>query len=182
MQDVCLHRTIHLIGDVDEETIQKLIDQIKMIQEENSDDWIRLIVCSSGGLMHAGFLFCDFVLGILKPKLQTVGLGIVNSMAVPVFLLGQERIVGPRATIYLHEAARCFDKNTCSSLSEMGKNFRKLEADERRFKEFLNERTGLSPKKINEIIKKDVFFEADELVRIGFATEKLRIDHYRMNL
>ena len=104
-------RIVFWTGSVNEENFSKVVSKIRELMVEYDDERITLIITSSGGNVGVGFAFYDFIKG-MKIPLDTVGLGSVDSMAIPMFLAGERRYIGRHTTMYFHETSRSFSKDS----------------------------------------------------------------------
>ena len=91
-------------GDVDDDLCS---DAIEFIMKENfsgKNDKITMIVNSHGGSMTSGFSVIDVMKGSKIP-VRTIGLGILASMGLHIFISGKkgERVLTPNTLIMSHQ-------------------------------------------------------------------------------
>lgn len=145
-----------------------------LMLDDISHDPITIIMYCPGGGLDAGFAICD-VMEQLRSPIVTVGFSI-QSMAVPLFMCGDKRLLSNHARVMLHLPfgmtqgdARDFDiANT---------QMQKFKSD---MVEFLISK-GLkgSKKAILKEIDRDNWMTADEAIEKGIGHEILTAKHYR---
>src|SRR5713101_3051077 len=87
-KDLAEHGIFLLTGDVED---AKCEDAIRFILEANLNsrhEYLTLIVNSPGGYVNAGFSLIDVMNGS-KLEIRTVGLGILASMGLLIFIAGK---------------------------------------------------------------------------------------------
>lgn len=89
-------------GEVEEEICA---DAVRWIMEQNLEgkrDLLTLVVNSPGGCVTSGFSVIDAINGSKIP-VRTVGMGILASMGLLIFITGQERVLTPNTLIMSHQ-------------------------------------------------------------------------------
>ena len=159
-----------LVGGIDESTTG---DAIRFILEANLDqeckwEYITLIINSSGGYCTDGFALIDVMFGSRIP-VRTVGIGMIASMGLLIFLAGQKesRTLTPNCLILSHQF----------SGGEFGKEH-ELIAGQKRFTQLTDiimrhykRTTGLSKEEIRECLlpPQDVWMTAKEAKAFGIC-------------
>ena len=77
-----LEQSLFLNGVVDAQTSMEIITGMSRLYFANPKKLITLFISSAGGSVSDSFALYDYTTKALKPKLQTVALGEVNSTAV----------------------------------------------------------------------------------------------------
>lgn len=130
---------------------------------------INLFIGSTGGNVSDGFAMYDYVMGMLKPKLNTAAIGEISSMAVPLYLMGEVRTIGGLAVVRLHR----FSTSPNSSLSSVNslKISEELARAEEKYINILVRRTEnkISEEMANELMDKNVTLTAVDAVKLGIA-------------
>jgi ATP-dependent Clp protease protease subunit len=97
---------VYLFGSVTSESIVPLIDQIitANISMSYNLNFITLIINSPGGDLDAAFALIDVMDGSRIP-IHTVGLGMVASSALMIFMSGHKgkRVLTPNTTLLSHQ-------------------------------------------------------------------------------
>lgn len=135
-------RVYHLIGDLNSESIKSLSAWYRENAVQSSEEWLSLMITSGGGWVDGTFGLIDYFLGIQRAKLQTVVLGQANSMAISLFLAGEQRVCTPRSTFFFHEMGRTFNKDTRWSISETRSQLEALEKMQIYYAELVATRTS----------------------------------------
>lgn len=169
------NRWVQFAGKVDDGCIVPMTTEIVNLIEKDPEESVCLFISSGGGACRTGFSFYEFMVRILKPKLITVALGEVGSIAILMYLAGTTRYITKGATLYLHEASRTFSGDTSFSLSEVDTCLEELRIDQKKYLSIILERTDgkLSEKKILEMMKQNTTLTAEQAVEMGLAHEIL---------
>src|SRR5262245_26964447 len=96
---------IHLLtGDIDESECEDAIRFILEANLNNGHDHLTMVVNSPGGYVNAGFSLIDVMTGS-KTELRTVGLGILASMGLLIFIAGNKgrRSLTPNTMVMSHQ-------------------------------------------------------------------------------
>jgi len=96
---------IHLLtGDITEDECEETIRFILEANLNNGHEYLTLIVNSPGGYVHAGFSLIDVMNGS-KAEIRTVGLGILASMGLLIFIAGKKgsRSLTPNTMVMSHQ-------------------------------------------------------------------------------
>jgi ATP-dependent protease ClpP protease subunit len=166
-------RTYHLYGDINHDSMRIFSSWYREHVSEDSGSWLRLCITSGGGGIIPGFGVIDFVLSIQKTQIQTVALGDVSSMAIPLFLMGEQRIVSSRTTFLIHEMGRNFSKDCMYSTKEIRQMLQRLELQEKVYSEFVAKRScgKLSSEECLKFMREETSLTAEDALRLGLAHE-----------
>lgn len=85
---------------VDEDMFAHVAHQV--LNLDASLDRLTVIISSPGGVLDYGLAIID-LLRTTRLPITTVALGMVGTAAADIFLNGDERLIGPNATIGLHD-------------------------------------------------------------------------------
>ena len=85
-------------------------------------------------------------------------------MAAVILLAGDERVVTPTGRILIHEVAA----GTRGQTRDMEIQLWHIQALEDRLYKIISENTGLSMKDVRTLCKADVFYGAEDSLRLGF--------------
>lgn len=99
-------RGIIIINNViSKETLARAFRRMMILHldDEFTDD-IQVILNSPGGYCDAGWAFID-MMGFVKNKIRTVGMGEICSMAASIFIAGDERVLSPNCSTMIHQFA-----------------------------------------------------------------------------
>ena len=102
---------ISFIGSISEENVQKLIDEIKKLNEKFLESTeLTIYIPSPGGSVDIAVELFNF-LKLLDCKITTVNLSCVNSAAIIIFAAGDERICLPCSSFYVHSITKNLNRD-----------------------------------------------------------------------
>lgn len=158
----------YLYGAIDEFTIKPVIEWIFDENLRRKHNELNIIITSVGGYTHDCFALIDTIEGSSIP-VNTLGIGLVASSGLLIFLAGEKRTLTRNTQILSHQW----------SGMKMGKSHELLAS--RKSEDWLSEkminyyiyRTKLSRKKIEKMLlpESDVFLSAEESLKLGICTE-----------
>jgi len=98
------HGIYLLTGDIDESECEEAIRFVLEANLNNGHDYLTMIVNSPGGYVNAGFSLIDVMNGS-KAEIRTVGLGILASMGLLIFIAGKKgsRSLTPNTMVMSHQ-------------------------------------------------------------------------------
>lgn len=102
--DMKSHGYYYFSGDVDPQTIKPVIEwiiEMNLKPEKDRMNHITLIITSNGGLVDDCFALIDTIRGSAIP-VHTVGLGIIASCGLLMFMAGSKRYLTPNTSILSH--------------------------------------------------------------------------------
>ncbi|MBP3674132.1 MAG: ATP-dependent Clp protease proteolytic subunit [Oscillospiraceae bacterium] len=166
IQDEMLsHREIELIGQIESESVNSIIRQIRYLAREEPGKEITIYINSPGGEVTSGLALYD-VMKAVKCPIRTVCIGTAASMGAVLFAAGDQRDMLPHTRVMIHDPL----------ISRTGGNALSLKAvsdDLMRTREItcriLAEHTGKQLEEIYEKTATDSWFYAEEAVRFGLA-------------
>ena len=166
IQDEMLsHREVELVGEVDADSVNALIRQLRYLQRQDPEGEITLYINSPGGSVDSGMALYDVMKAISCP-VRTVCVGLAASMAALLFVSGGKRDMLPHSRLLIHDpliphtggsALRL--KAVSDDLMETRQIIAKVIADH-------------SGRSLEEVLAKtatDSFFRAEEAVEFGLA-------------
>lgn len=173
MQKVSSKRTYSLVGDIVYDSMRKFSEWYRERFEEDPEGWISLEVTSCGGGTYTASAMIDLMLHIRKVNIQTVALGDVSSMAVPLFMAGGVRVVSPRTHFFLHELGRTFEGSTRWTTRELRNVASNLETQEKLYSEFVALRSDgkLTSEQVLKLMQVETHLYGKEAVDLGLAHE-----------
>lgn len=135
---------------------------------------IKIFVSSPGGEIDAGFQICD-AMELVRSKIITIGMGF-QSMAVPIFTMGDERFLFPHARVMIHLpwAQVMGDESQIAIASKQMTRMKERIAD-------LMIKRGVkkSRKQVLKDMEKDFWMEADEAIKYGIAHKVITQKDYQ---
>lgn len=165
-------RTIFLTEEINTETCAGLIKQLLFLENEEPGKEIKLYINSPGGHVHSGLAVYDCMRLISSP-ITTICMGTAASMGSILFLGGTKRQMLPNSRIMIHDPS--FGGG---NLAGMKPHQIKTELDDLvevqdKLCSIIAERTGKTAEDIRELTKDDTYFNAEEAVAFGLATETI---------
>ena len=164
-------RTIYFYADVNNESICKTIRFLDELEKESKKE-IMIKICSSGGYVYSGFALYDRIRQSVC-QINTIGTGIVASMALIIYLAGDYRSIEENATLLNHQACDEIE----GRIEDLKIAMKETERIEQRVVEIIACHTGLTERKIiNDIQKGDNYIKPERAVDEGFAHELIKND------
>lgn len=139
-----------LFGEVDDERVQTLIEQLVFLEKRRALGEITLWINSAGGLLQPAFGLSD-VMDLLEKPIRTIGLGTVESAATVVLMSGTpgRRLLTRNASIMIHE----YSWSNSGSVTEMKGRMTEIENTARKQVAHLARATGREPAEIRKLLR-----------------------------
>ena len=157
----------HFDSTTTKPVINAIIEKNLLPQRERPKE-ITLVINSPGGAVHSAFALIDTIKGSAIP-IKTVGLGMIASCGILTFMSGTKgrRLITPNTSILSHQ----YSWGSAGKEHELFARVREFELSTARMLEHYKKCTGLSEKKIREILlpAEDVWLSAKEAVKYGIA-------------
>ena len=157
----------HFDSTTTKPVINAIIEKNLLPQRERPKE-ITLVINSPGGEVHSAFALIDTIKGSAIP-IKTVGLGMIASCGILTFMSGTKgrRLITPNTSILSHQ----YSWGSAGKEHELFARVREFELSTARMLEHYKKCTGLSEKKIREILlpAEDVWLSAKEAVKYGIA-------------
>jgi ATP-dependent Clp protease protease subunit len=131
---------------------------------------VVLAMLTPGGQSEPGLDLYD-ALRAMPFQLATHAVGTVESLGVAVYLAGDERLIGPQATLMVHESRIVVPQPTGIPLSEARQRVTEMEADDARERAILVDRTPLDDAQARTLVEAETRWDAQSAVAAGLATE-----------
>lgn len=152
-----------LMGTICEETIKPTIEWIlhENFCRKKKNKELLLMICSEGGNLEDAFALID-VMRTSKIPVKTVGLGVVASAGLMIFIAGAagRRVLTPNTSILSHQ----FTAGHAGKAHELFATVKEFELTQHRVLALYRECTGLDDKRIREVLlpAQDVYLSAEE--------------------
>lgn len=164
-------RTILINGDIDEDSIERVVVQINKMSVQSPKTPITLLVNSAGGYVYEMHSIVD-TMQHTKTPITTVAMGKVMSAAFDIFLAGDYRISGQNAIFMMHGGHDDLGQITMvNQISESEFNAKLIDRHAR----YYASRTTVTHKEWLELIysNKDVYFFPEEAKKMGILHDIL---------
>ena len=174
-----LSRTLILSGEVDESTVNEIMQDIcdiNEIDDENEDNVveyerapIKLIVNSMGGSVYDGFALIG-VIEKSKTPVHTYCYGSAMSMALLILVSGHQRFGHKLSTFMYHE---CLDQLPYEKLSTLNENLQETKRIMKVYDDYLISKTSLKRKQLDDSkkVKFDWYMSPEEALQYKLIDE-----------
>ena len=157
----------HFDSTTTKPVINTIIEKNLLPQRERPKE-ITLVINSPGGEVHSAFALIDTIKGSAIP-VKTIGLGMIASCGILTFMAGAKgrRFITPNTSILSHQ----YSWGSVGKEHELFARVKEFELSTARMMDHYKKCTGLSEKKIREILlpAEDVWLSAKEAVKYGIA-------------
>lgn len=177
-------RTINIFGEISNNLINEVLEQILKFEEEdneivkenlklvNKEDRIELEditinICSNGGYCKGFYAIHDALLN-LKCKKITRGFGMIASTGLALFLIGDVRIAGKFSEFLYHSMSYSLRD---SDITHHNDYIIFQKTQESKMNNFLIEKTKFNEELIKEYETRDYWFDYDTAVALGVITD-----------
>jgi len=131
-------------------------------------DVIEVVINSVGGSVYEGMAIYGALKNDPRP-VKTIVLGIGASIASVIFMAGDEREIGEGSQLMIHNALA---PNAGGNKYEMKEAIERLDQIDSEMKKIYSNGTGLQGSILESMLEKETFINADEALKLGFATSK----------
>lgn len=161
-------RTVYFFDDINSSTVCEAIKLIDEIQTESLKKPIEFVINSGGGTCYDGLALYD-KLRSSECNILMVGTGIVGSMALIVYLAGDNRILTENTRLLNHQMS---SGEEGMRLNDLAIDYKETAALDEIMMGIISERTGISMNKLKkEVLPGDKWISAEEAVEEGYAHE-----------
>jgi ATP-dependent Clp protease protease subunit len=140
---------------------------IKQVQDQKDALEYNVYINSIGGFVEEGFDIYNYLISLKKP-INTIGIGIVASIATVIFLAGGKRKLNDGTQFMIHNPSGGIN-GTSDEISNYNKI---LQETENSLIKFYAETTGLEKEALIPLLRNETFLTIDEAISFGFANEK----------
>lgn len=167
IQDYMLQkREIECIGEINLNSVNSLISQIRYLADEDENKTITMFINSPGGEVTSGLALYD-VMKAVKCPIRTICTGIAASMAAILFSAGDQRDIFEHSRVMIH------DPQLLKGYGGSTLNVKSVAEDMMILREttcrILADCTGKTIDEIYEKTANDTYFDAEKAVEFGLA-------------
>lgn len=159
------HREIELIGEVNSESVNSLISQIRYLAREEPGKEITIYINSPGGEVSSGLALYD-VMKAVKCPIRTVCVGTAASMGAVLFAAGDRRDMLPHAQLMIHDPLISRTGGNALSLKTISDSLMRTREITG---QILARHTGRTLEEIYEKTATDSYFYGEEALEFGLA-------------
>ena len=166
IQDEMLsHREVELVGEVNADSVNALIRQLRYLQCEDSEAPITLYINSPGGSVDSGMALYDVMQAVSCP-VRTVCVGLAASMAALLFVSGAERDMLPHSRLMIHDPLIIQTGGSALKLKAVSDD---LMETRQIIARVIAEHSGKSMEEVLAKTANECYFRAEEAVKFGLA-------------
>ena len=168
IQDEMLsHREVELVGEVDADSANALIRQLRYLQREDPGAWVTLYINSPGGSVDSGMALYDGMQAVSCP-IRTVCVGLAASMAALLFVSGAERGMLPHSRLMIHDPLIVQTGGSALKLKAVSDD---LMETRQIIARVIAEHSGKSTDEVLAKTASDSYFRAEEAIEFGLADQ-----------
>ena len=161
------HRVIFLTGEINSQTVERVIAQIQFLEARAPEGDIFLYINNSpGGDVHSGFALVD-EMNRCECDIVTIGTGICASMAAFILSCGTKgkRFVTPLSEVMIHQVLG----GASGQASDIERTAAHIVKVKKKINTILSKMTGQPIEKIELDCDRDYYMDAHEAVSYGLA-------------
>lgn len=163
---------IYFRGAVTLKNAMQLTRIVEDINEQRCQNQvIKLHITSDGGDANVG-LFCYDKLRLSKIPIHTYCEGWAISAASLIYMAGQQRFITEHSKLLIHQLS--YENHSSQTYEQMKDNIYNSNMIMQDYKKIYLKETKISEKKLNELLKKDIFLNVEECIKWGFAHKILK--------
>ena len=167
IQDVMLQRReIDCVGEINRESVNAIILQLRYLQSLDNAKEITIFVNSPGGSIDDGLALID-VMAALRCPIRTVCVGLAASMGALLFASGDKRDILPHGRVMIHDPL--IAGGVGGSALKLDAVARDLMKARETIAQILSDRTGHTIEEVYEKTAADTYFDAQEALEWGLA-------------
>jgi ATP-dependent protease ClpP protease subunit len=171
-----INNQMYYYADIDREKTLVLTKNLKQLEDElitRKQVWdlseipiLHLHIQSYGGFAHAGFAAYDHIKSLNIPIYTYVD-GVAASAATLIILAGTKRYIYENGFMLIHQVRTDFwGTFTHEQMKDQMENDERLMAN---LKKLYLKETKLTEEKLNELLKHDLYFTADQCLEYGLV-------------
>ena len=164
------NRSVFLTEEVTAETTNSLLKQLMYLEQTEDDSEITLYINSPGGDVVSGLAIYDYI-SLMKKPVNPVCTGTAASMGAILFLAGKKRSMLPHTKLMIHDPSFGGGSFTGKKSHEIQRKLDDLNESREILARIISDRTGKSLEEVYEVTAEDTFFNADEAIKFGLATD-----------
>ena len=156
---------VYFAAEIDDVSVQELITALKKLEKkllkqaidlDGYEPRVRLYIKSDGGDIFAGFSAMDHIRN-MKIDVTTVADGCCASAATFLLLAGKKREIGQHGYVLIHQLAT---DGFWGKYEDMKDEMKNCDQFMKTIREIYDKETELPTKKLNKMLKRDVFLNA----------------------
>lgn len=165
--DMLKNREIECVGEINEESVNSMIRQLRYLEREDPKAEIKIFINSPGGIVSDGLALYD-VMKLITCPIRTVCMGLAASMAAILFVAGDRREMLEHSRIMIHDPL-IGGRGITGSATELDARIKDLMNTRKLTAGILAEHTGHTLEEILQKTAKNSYFYAEEAIAFGLA-------------
>jgi len=163
-------RIIMVSGPIETNMANTIVAQLLFLESENPNADISLYINSPGGEIYAGLAIMN-TMQYIKPKVSTIGMGVVASMASVLLAAGEKgkRFLLPDATVMIHQPSA----GTQGMITDMEISVREGQRLKKLITQKMSEFTGRKEKDLFDAMERDNWMDAEGAKKFGLVDDIL---------
>jgi ATP-dependent Clp endopeptidase proteolytic subunit ClpP len=153
---------IYFYGEVNEQSALELNTMLRRMERQCFSHLV-LYIHSTGGDAYAAFSIMDHI-DALDVPVHTVVDGLCCSAATLILLAGKRRRMKKHARLMIHQVSSA---NDASKHSDIKDEMRHLDGLMQQMKKIYLERTGISHKRLRNMMRRDIYINVDQCLKYG---------------
>lgn len=163
---------VYFYCDVCEETIRQLIMKMRALEIDllkkyldlgiTSRPTIRLFIRSDGGDIFSGWSGMDAIRAMKRVKVKTIADGCCASAATFLLLAGHKRYITENSYVLIHQLNT---DGVWGKYEDLKDHVNNCDKYMERFRKIYSEHTELPEKKLNRLLKRDLYLDATDCLK-----------------
>ncbi len=163
------NRELFLTDEVNGATMPEMIKRFMYLDRVDPGKEITVYISSPGGEVTSGLVFYD-VMKMAKSPVKTVCIGTAASMGAILFLAGDKRCMTEHSQLMIHDPSVVFG-NAPSKALAVQDTLESIMKTRETLARIIAEKTGKNLRTVYSKTKGDTFFNAEQALEFGLATE-----------
>jgi ATP-dependent Clp protease protease subunit len=162
-------RTILISSGIDEDTVEDVIRNLVLMEQDSETEPITVYINSPGGAADCGFAVYD-ILRFMRPPVTAIVTGLCASAGVIIFLGAApgRRLALPNSRFMLHEPR--FLSAAYGEASDLAITAKELLKMKDRYNTIVAEASGKSLEQVSKDTQRDFWLSAEEAKAYGLIT------------
>lgn len=156
---------IYITGEIGVEV--NLIDIVGQVKGQPAAESFKVFINSPGGFVDAGFDILNYLKSIGKP-IETIGNGLVASIATVIFMAGSKRSIAPNTQFMIHLPWM----ESVGNADELEQYAKELRAVEKQLLDFYKKELDLEEEALQPLLREESWLTQDQLKTLGFTTSE----------
>lgn len=163
-------RIVMVSGPIETNMANTIIAQLLFLESENPNADISMYLNTPGGEMYAGLAIMD-TMQYIKPKVSTIGMGLVASMGSVLLAAGEKgkRFVLPDTTVMIHQPLGGGN----GQITDLEISVREGQRLKKLMLEKMSGFTGRKEKELFDAMERDNWMNAEDAKKFGLVDDIL---------